>query len=329
MRKVLLAVALAGVTIAGAVGVASPAGALGIVDLAATSASDPGTVAPPGALVRYAVSFSNTPDSLLSGTGTGTNQTVGGGTFVGLDGDASGCGVDGTVDPVVTCDLSLAPGETKAFGVIVKTPATAGELTNTSTVSADPDLLGVIPDVNAANNAQTSVTTVTAPAVGTAAFLRPGDTLTWRNHVMSIKSLAAQSVGVVASMEDAVVAPGTACGEQQCSTEGLRYGFEGGNAGEPYEGRVTIMVDFEADDPCYGYGAPKCFALYYRLPDPLTNEIAPNAPAAGVRRCDVEGLGIKEPCLRRVQKIGAGFVYEVEANTNDPEIIPPISGLKL
>lgn len=329
MRKVLLAVALAGATVAGLVGVASPVGALGIVDLAATSTSDPGTVAPPGALVRYAVTFSNTSDSVLSGTGTGTNETIGGGLFAALDGDASGCEVDGTVDPVVTCDLSLAPGETKTFGVIVQTPDTPGELTNTSTASTDPDLLGVIPDVNTANNQQTSVTIVTAPAVGTAAFLRPGDTLTWRNHVMSIKALAPQSVGVVASMEDAIVAPGTACGDDRCSTEGLRYGFEGGNDGEPYEGRVTIMVDFEGDDPCFGYGAPKCFALYYRLPDPLTNEIAPNAPATAVRDCGTAGLDIKEPCLRGVLKNGAGFVYEVEANTNDPEIIPPISGLKL
>ncbi|HVM09742.1 MAG TPA: hypothetical protein VM345_14840 [Acidimicrobiales bacterium] len=319
MRKALTAVALLGALLAGLVSTSMPAGAAGVVDLATTIESNPGTVSPAGALVRYVATFSNTSDSLVTSDAQASVTTTGGGTFVSLSGDSAGCSVTSASNPEVSCSFTLAPGASRTVNLVVQTPTTPGSMTATSSVNTTPNVLTVVPDVNQANNSAVVTTTVTNPTTGSSsAFLREGETLQYKAHTMTVIATYGSANGVVATMRDSVVSPGTQCGDKACSPEGLFYDFD---PRPEYKGRVQIDVDFVGDDPCFGKGNPDCYVLYYRL----TSTETPKP----VESCTVVPTTSPAPCLRSVTKTGRGFIWRVEANTNDPDLLSPISGVKL
>ena len=320
MRRMLLVVALLCGAIVGLVGSSTPSGALTdvLVDFGTTVESDPVKVSPAGGLVRYVVTFTNT--GAIEWTGSATDATTGGGTFVGLNGDTDGCAgpAAGTPNPIVSCDLSLPAGGSKTLGVVVRTPSTGGQLTNTSAVVADPLLIGGIPDDNATNDSAAATTTVVVSPAASAAYLQQGQSLRYRNHTMTVLEVYGAGGGVVATMSDSVVTPGTLCGDRVCSGEGLHYDFEGGNDGELYEGRVAIRVQFSDPNPCFGYGNENCYALYYRLTQTEAFQLVPG--------CEVTPTDSKVPCIASVEKVNNQFVYNVEANTNDPDLIGTVTG---
>ncbi|HEX7165915.1 MAG TPA: hypothetical protein VF230_02935 [Acidimicrobiales bacterium] len=315
MRRALFVVLAAGALLAGLVGIASPAGALGPVDLGASVAATPTAVSPAGGLVHYTVTFVN--DGLVPATATLTDATDNG-TLADVNGvgpsDACAVPAVGTSDPTITCTVTLAAGASKTIEVVIATPTTApAQVTNTATAELAPRQLDLV-DVNVANDQAVVTTAVTdpTPTTGASAFVPEGGTLSYKTHTLTV--VDAYNEGVVPTMADAIVAPGTMCGPNPCKTEGLHVEFD---EDERFAGLTEVDVNFSQDDPCFGLGNATCYSLWFRklstdLPEPLL-------------ACGQEEEN--DPCLLRAYKDGRGFHQVVKMETDDPDLMQTVKSL--
>ena len=310
MRRVLLSVLAAAVALTGlALTTASPAGAEGLVDLSAVTSADPeGSVSPPGALAFYTATFTN--EGALALEGTFSNATTGG-TVVSVTADDT-CTVSGNT---VTCVDTLPAGATKVVNVVVQSPTTAGStITNVSAASVNPGLVSFI-DLYPANNSSTVTTNVlAADTVGSAGFIREGESLSYKKHKMTV--LEAE-LGVVGFLSDTPAAPALSCGGNPCK-QGLRVDFAEGGEDERFYGLVKVEVNFGTTDPCRGYGAASgCADLYYLKPGMTAPVKLPACTATS-------GM----PCQAGVSRNGGlEFVVDVRLDTDDPDLLSPVKNL--
>ena len=310
MRRVLLSVLAAAVALTGvALTTATPAGAEGLVDLSAVTTADPeGSVSPPGALAFYTATFKN--EGALALEGSFTNATTGG-TVLSVTADDT-CTTSGNT---VTCVDTLAPGATKVVEVVVQSPTTLpATIKNVSSASVNPGLISFV-DLYPANNSSTVETQVlAADTVGSAGFVREGESLTYKKHKMTV--LEAE-LGVVGFLSDTPAAATLDCGGVPCK-QGLRVDFAEGGDGERFYGLVKVEVNFGTTDPCRGLGAPSgCAELYYFKP-------AMTAPVKLPACSSTSGM----PCQAGVTRNGGlEFVVDVRLDTNDPDLLTPIKNL--
>lgn len=310
MRKLTTPVVVLALAATGVAVQSRPAAAV-VIDLAAAVTSDPATVSPSGALAFYTATYTN--NGLAPVTATLTDATTGGGTFVSHNGGAA-CTVAGSTNPVVTCTTTLAAGASYTLGVVIRSAVSAapGLLTNTARASAGPvfDLLDLTPT----NNLATVSTPVTpaATSTGSQGFVREGETLQWRRHVLTAVDA---DLGVVASMSDTVAPQAATCGDDACGT-GLHLEYD---QDQRFYGTVRVDVAFGPLAPCAGLGAEKCHPLYWRKDA--------SSPTAPLPECGAEGPA--EPCLVSVYKIGSNdFHWVVEMQTDDPDLLLPIKSLQ-
>ena len=318
MRRVFLAITALGGLLAGLVGTATPADALAVVDFGTTIVELPATISPAGESVKYTVTYTNSADSLATWAGTATDSTTGG-SLLRVDGDTTGCTVPavGTANPTITCSVSLAPGTSRSLGVVIASTLTApSTVTNTSTIVANPDVLGIVPDTNQENNTATESTPVTNDPNVSTGFLRVGDSMSYKRHTLTATAAYGSGNGVIPSMSDSVVLEGDMCGDVQCDDEGLHYDFTQGGDGEAYEGLVEIKVLFTTSSPCYGYGNTGCTAIFWRKGPGDAEQIEPV--------CDSTPQDDTAPCLVSIQKVGQQFQWTIRANTDDPDIIATV-----
>ena len=325
MRKALLAVLAAGSLLAGLVGMASPAqSAELIVDFGVDVVSNPTVVSPPGETVEYRITVTNY--SPISSSAIVTDTTTNGS----LVSAPAGCSAPapGTVNPTVTCNVTVAAGASVELDVTIATASTPGVTSNAATVEVQSTVLNPVLDLNQANNTDTADTTVNAAdgTGGSSAFLQKNESLRFRGHLLTVLDVYGSSGGVSVRLADSVVTAGTQCGTTACNDEGLNVTYNDGerNVDGSWQrsgGLVEIDVFFGSQDPCYGKGNPDCFSLYYR--------VAPTDTAQPVASCvggmPTEGAG---PCIVRVYKEGELFHQVVRMFTNDPDLLEPIKSLK-
>lgn len=304
MRRVALSILAAAAALTGAVAaISTPAGADGLVDLSATTVSSPAAVSPPGALVIYTSTFRN--EGAVAVEGVFTNSTSGG-TILEVNADST-CSTSGSS---IACHDTLDPGEAKVVEVVVQSPATAGAvITNSASAKVDPELVQVL-DLFPANDTSTVSTTVQeSTGVGSAGFVPEGGTLTYKKHVLTVREA---QLGVVAFLRDTTAPSTIDCGGVPCGA-GLNVDFD---QDPRFFGVVEVDVNFGAGDPCRGIGNPACHPLYFR-------KIATDLTAEPVPACGTEAEG--DPCLERTYKVGTEFHFVVVMETNDPDLLPPIS----
>ena len=309
MRRLVLSVLTASVALLAAsiVAVPTPAGAAGLVDLSASTTSNPAAVSPPGALAIYTARFAN--EGALSVAGVFTNATSNG-TLVEATASLPGCTVPaiGAANPTITCKATLAAGQVLVLEVVVQSPLTVPTtMTNSSSARVDPSLVQVL-DLFTANDNASVVTPVQETfGVGAAAFVKKGGTLSFRKHVLTVREAA---LGVVAFMND-TPAPQTAdCGGVPCQ-EGLRVDFD---QDPRFAGLVAVDVNFGIGDPCRGIGNESCHPLFFRK--------GPLAPTAPILACGQQGPN--DPCLESTYKTGTEFHFVVVMETDDPDLLTPI-----
>ena len=319
MRRLALSVLVAAAALVAAsiVTVTTPAGALGLVDLSASATANPAlAVSPPGSLVIYTATFKN--EGSIEASGVFTNTTSNGKLIRASAGAPATCTVPAalTSDPAISCNATLAAGQSFAVRVVIQSPATAGAvITNTSKARATDALYQTVDDVQdlvIANNSKTVTTQVTASntAAGSAAFVQEGGTLSYKKHVLTVR---AADLGVVAYLSD-VPAPQTAdCGGTPCN-EGLRAEFD---QDPSFFGLVAIDVNFGTGDPCRGLGNGSCHPLFFRK--------GPLAPTAPILACGSQGAD--DPCLESTYKGGTEFHFVVVLQTDDPDLLSPVKSL--
>ena len=301
MRRVLLAALAAAIMVAGLAGYqaggASAADTPALADLEVVSVSgSPAAVSPPGGIVVYTITAKNDgPAPALARVHDDTTA----GTYEAVDSHlpAEGCTTSGA--NTVDCDVTLLPGGDVSFTVAIRTPATAGPITNTATVSVSPsDPLGVV-DSNNANDSKSATTAVTNDTTTSASLVQPGGTLRYKQSVLTNTG----DTSVIVTLD---TAPGGTCGTGTCGA-GLGVDFDPNPA---YQGHVSIDVSFGSGDPCRGNGAPKCFGLWVRK----------NGTTSPIQSCP--GIDPTLPCLSSVFKVGNAFHWIVQMDSDDPDLLP-------
>lgn len=311
MRKVSIGLAVSALALAALSVIAPSASALVVGDVGVTSSGRPGKVSPPGGYVVYTATATNNgliaiDVVLTSAASAGTVATV----------SQPGCAVMGGT---AACTVSnLGPGQSFGFDVVLQTPFTEGSITNT--VSASSTLnVDVVPGNNSAS---TSTPVVNDPGTSMA-FVPGGDCLTYKTHTLCVPE---SSPGVFTVLNDALVAPGTSCGEGYECGPGVHLDF----GQDPYykaldpNDPLHFYVAFPNEDPCHGLGNPGCIGVAYRT--------QPVGPAARVPYCagasatvTGDGRAVPTPCVNSVNRTGSPkYTYEVLLLSNDPDLLPPI-----
>jgi hypothetical protein len=304
MRRVALAVMAFAMAITGAVVTSTtPAGAAGVVDLSAVSASTPAAVSPPGALVFYTATFRN--EGAVAAAGSFTSTTSGG--TVRSHTAGPGCARSGNT---VTCDASLAPGDTLTVQVVAQTPTTAGStVTNTASARVNPGPLQLVDLVPANNDSTVSTPVQATTGVGSAAFVEEGGTLTYKKHVLQVRDA---DLGVVAYMTDTPAVTTLDCGGSPCQ-EGLRVDYD---PSPQFAGVVHVDVNFGTSEPCRGLGNTTCRPLFFKKPGQAVQPV----PGCATAPADV-------PCLESFSKIDNEFHFIVVMDTTDPDLLSPVKSL--
>jgi hypothetical protein len=323
MRRLVLSVLGAAVALLAAsfVTVSTPAGALGIVDLSASATANPAlAVSPPGALVIYTAVFKNEGTVYTVGTFTNASDR---GTLVSAsvsDITPESCTIpaSGAAAPTISCGATLAAGESFQVRVVIQSPTTVGAfITNTSKATATDSLyntVDTVQDLIVANNTKTLTTQVNASdtAAGSAGFVRPGGTLTYKKHVLTVR---AAELGVVAYMSDVPAVQTVHCGSPTTPCqEGLRADFD---QNPDFDGLVAIDVDFGFNDPCHGLGNDACHPLFWRKNNAIDATAFEGCPATTPNA----------PCLERTYKLNNEFHYVVVLDTHDPDVVSPVKSL--
>lgn len=311
MRRLLLSVLAAVATLSGMLlgTTASPAGAAEVpvvVDVSTTSTANPlkngaSVVSPPGALAFYEATFTNS--SVIPVTGTFTNTSSAGSV---ASASATGC-TPTTSGLTVSCTASVPANGTVTMRVAVRTPTTAGTITNTSTGKVSDAFVDLI----TSNDTSTITTQVQAPGAGSAGFVPEGGSLTYKKHVLTVRDA---DLGVVAFLSDTANAGTYSCGSAPCK-EGLHLDFD---QDPRFFGIVAVDVNFGVDDPCRGLGSGAgCYSLYVRKGTALQPTPVPACNAT-------QSNG---PCLERTYKTGTEFHSVVVMDTNDPDLLTPVKNL--
>ena len=309
MRRVLLSLLAAMSALTGIAALSStPAGAEGLVDLSASSVSNPAAVSPPGALVFYTATFKN--EGAVSVDGIFTNKTTGGTLFRSFSSPGCTSVAAGTSNPSTTCTATLAPGATKVIEVIVQTPLTApASVTNASTARVNPGLVQVV-DLVTTNNDSSVTTPVQAATVGSAGFVTEGGSLAYKKHVLTVRDA---DLGIVAYLSDTTAPEAADCGGVPCKI-GLHADFD---QNPRFAGIVEIDVNFGTTDPCRGLGND-CNALFFRK---LATDATKPVPACGTQLPN-------EPCLEsRYRGANQEFHFVVVQGTDDPDLLAPVKNL--
>lgn len=316
------------VFVAGVLGVAVPSGAVvpGVVDLAASIASVPETVSPPGELVLYQATASN----------VGLVPTSSGELTVALPGNAvyrddlstAACSGAGTL---VTCPTGpLARGTTVAFDVAAHTPTSPGSHQATATVRST-DVFE--PAEFEGNNTATATTTVLASNPGVAAGLvESGESLTLdvadgRSYTLTVPPGAGP--GVIVKGISAEDGAGHDCGTVGCGngfvTDFVQHPYF--KAEHPLHPLITVKT-FGAHDPCQGLGNATCNSIYFAHSN---NAIAltpmPFCPGAGGGGTPGNGTAIPSPCVNQLFKSGGRTWFDVRMLSNDPIELPPLKSV--
>jgi hypothetical protein len=317
MKKFLSVVAAVAATAAALVGLAAgPVAALDapIADYGTSVVSRPGSVSPPGALVLYQATYSNS--NVVDITASVTDTLAGGGSIVSATFvDGSSCAVASNSQSA-GCTVAVPALGAVTLNVRVQTPATTlpTSISLTSAIaSADPLAL----DLTTTNDSATATTAV-APSTTTAqssGYVPEGGTLTWRKHVLTVRQSAN---GVVASLSDTVSPSSISCGGTPCGS-GLHAEFDQDTY---FDGLMAIDLDFGQTDPCHGVGADKCHALFVYKPDPLdTSKTAYPIPS-----CD--STDSVRPCLESFYKSAVNeFHFVVVLDTHDPDLVTTAQSL--
>lgn len=308
MRKTLFFAAALAALVSATLTTGTPAiGAVPVADLSSSTVGSPDAVSPVGGLVYYAVTFSHSGVAVPAQL---RNTTTGGGTFdAALSEIPVGCTAPatGTQDPVIVCDQVLLPG-TIFLEVAIKTPASVTDIVSSSTAMVDPDAVTDIVDPDLSNNASSDTTPVFNDPNNSSALVREGESLTYKTHKVTVRSAAN---GIVISMADAL-GEGDRCGNTLCG-DGLHLGY-----GEDDDRKGNVIVELRfATDPCKGYGAEKCTAVYERKFDENGNKLAPQAVEACV------GDSYAPTCIESIAKDGSNFVHYVRMVSTDPDLLPP------
>lgn len=284
----------------------SPAVAAPIADAGVTNSSTPSTVSPPGGIAIYRVTVTNHGPAVAP---VEVVDSTSGGTFVASSSQIpSGCTAptDQSADPVVSCRFdAMLPGSTRQVVVAIRTPFTAGSVTNTATVSVPPTALGILDD-NQANDTAATVTPVISDPNVSSALLLDGETLSFQNHDLTVRD---SNNGVIASLSEAPPA-GDMCGTVLCGS-GLHVGFD---ADPYYQGSLGLTLRFPKDSThCHGLGDDSdCDALFIRK-NSVVNRVpyCATSPAA-------------DPCVESTFKDGPAIRWVVRLTSVDPDFILPI-----
>jgi len=304
MRRVALAAVALAMAFTGAVVTSTtPAGAAGIVDLSASSASSPAAVSPPGALVFYTATFRNEGSVTVAGTFTNTTS---GGAVLSHTGDPACTRAGATI----TCEASLPPSGVLTVQVIAQTPTTAGStVTNSSSARVNPGPLQLV-DLVPGNDDSTVTTPVQATTGGgSAAFVQEGGSLSYKKHVLTVRDA---ELGVVAYMTDTPAVTTLNCGGSPCQ-EGLRVDYD---QSPQFAGLVQVDVNFGTSEPCRGVGNTNCRPLFFKKPD---------QPVQPVPSCTTAPEDV--PCLESVSKINNEFHFIVVMDSTDPDLLSPVKSL--
>lgn len=308
MRKTLFFAAALMAVVSATLTAGTPAGGLvPVADLSSSTVGSPDAVSPVGGFVYYDVTFTNggapVPAELR-------NATTGGGTFdAALSSIPAACSApaSGTTDPVIICDAALFAG-TIALEVAIKTPTSATNIVSSSTAMVDPDAVTDVVDSDPSNNASSDTTPVFNDPNGSSALVREGESLAYKTHKVTVRSGAN---GIVVSLADAL-GEGDRCGNTLCGT-GLHLGY---GSDPDRQGNVIVELRF-ATDPCKGFGADKCTAVYERKFDAAGNKMAPRAVGPCV------GASYAPTCIESIAKDGSNFVHYVRMISTDPDLLPP------
>lgn len=307
MRKTWCFAAALAALISASLTMGTPAiGAVPLADLSSSTEGSPDAVSPVGGFVYYAVTFTNSGAPVPAEL---RNATTGGGSFnVALSSIPTGCSApaDGTVDPVVVCDQDLFAGSI-SLEVAIKTPSATTTIVSESTAMVDPDAVTDIVDPDLSNNATKDTTPVFNDLKSSSALVREGESLTYKTHKVTVRSGAN---GIVISLRDALGA-GDTCGSTLCG-DGLHLGY---GTDPDRQGKVIVELRF-ATDPCKGYGAGKCTAVYERK----TNA-AGATTIRGLQAC--VGSSYDPTCIESIVKDGSNFVHYVRMVSTDPDLLPP------
>lgn len=287
-----------------------------VPNLTATVTSNPTSVSPPGkvALYRFKVVNNGTlPALLVTITDTTTNGAVIASTL------SPGCSASGNT---VTCSVqTLLPGQAFEGKVGVRSQTAPGSITNTVTAS------GFLPDGDPADNTA-SVTTPVVNDPSARALVLPGESLSQVSSVVNqtISVPTAPTVtGAFARLADFTTPPaGFGNGAIADMSEDQDY-FARDRANP-----ISWTVQFASEDPCNGNGNPTCTGIaYLESPTDTTPETVPYCPGYGGEPGGA-GSGVLGPtqkvCMNDIVKVRNKFRYFMKILSNDPIVIPPLSG---
>lgn len=308
MRKTWCFAAALAALVSASLTMGTPAGGLvPLADLSSSTEGSPDAVSPVGGYVYYSVTFTNSGAPVPAEL---RNATTGGGTFdAGLSDIPGGCTAPatGTKDPVIVCDAALFAG-TIALEVAIKTPSSSTNIVSSSTAMVDPDAVTDVVDSDPANNASSDTTPVFNDPNGSSALVREGESLAFKTHKVAVRNGAN---GIVISLADAL-GEGDRCGNTLCGN-GLHLGY---GSDPDRQGNVIVELRFTTD-PCKGFGADKCTAIYERKFDAAGNKMAPRAVGPCV------GASYAPTCIESITKDGSNFVHFVRMVSTDPDLLPP------
>lgn len=314
MRRILLALFTCIGLVAGTLGMSvAPLAAAGPipVDLSVEVKPSPAEVSPPGGIVVYEI-IVRTSFADLTGTNFTTlpvdltDSSLRGSYVASSSRLPSGCTApaDGTADPVITCDLNVAPGGSQAVWVALRTQPVVGTVQTKAEVSFDPSALSTVAESNPANNTRTEVTPVINNPNQSSALLHEGESMQFKDHVVTVLK---SKNGVIVTLRDAP-ATGAACGSTMCD-DGLHIGFA---HNDHYEGEVRVDTNFGKGEPCRAISNPSCGdGLYIRKTVSMTpTKLLPCSTAP-------------QPCHESSYKLNGDLHRVVLMESEDPDLLPP------